>query len=428
MSEEPSRLSLSVKGLQRLEQVNHQRDFAFIVGDERYPCPSFVAEFLSPRITSLRSQDITIDEFSIETEDPHHSFDTLLSIGFGHEVSISAAELKFVRSICGEFWNSELFEMTLKREEGEIRDDELKARMAFLSGVNGSCGCDISIIASHFHRFWVSDFDGLSLSILETILRDSDLVLQDEDSLFEIICRRASEDSAYFGLLEFVRFEFVSADCMRRVFDFISASFESLTFGIWSSLRTRFTLPVEPPSQPGRFHLNPVIDSTIISSLPDIFSVFGTKKFQLLYRGSRDGFGSSAFHNQCNGHPNTITLVSSTNDCILGGYTPVAWNSRQNYAPDPSLTSFLFTIKNPHNLPAQIFKKKGQKCAIYDDSSYGPTFGNHALQIHDPREGPGYTYSHFEYGYTNETGIAHDQVLTGSLYFTVKEVEVFEVT
>jgi hypothetical protein len=82
----PLSLSLSATGLQRLEGVNHDRDFTFIVGDERYDCPSFVAEFLSPRITTLRSQDITIDEFTVNTEDPNHYFGTLLSIGFGHEV------------------------------------------------------------------------------------------------------------------------------------------------------------------------------------------------------------------------------------------------------------------------------------------------------------------------------------------------------
>jgi hypothetical protein len=80
MADSPIRLSLSVKGLRLLEGSHHERDFTFIVGDERYSCPSFVAEFLSPRVTSLRSQDITIDEFSIETEDPGHHFGTLLSL------------------------------------------------------------------------------------------------------------------------------------------------------------------------------------------------------------------------------------------------------------------------------------------------------------------------------------------------------------
>jgi hypothetical protein len=142
-------LSLSAKGLQRLEEINHEKDFAFIVGDERYSCPSFVAEFLSPRITSLRSQDITIDEFRIETADPSHQFANFLSIGYGREVRFSESELSFVRSVCGNLKNSELFETTLTRHDGDISEDELRARLQFLSGVDGSCDSDISVVASN---------------------------------------------------------------------------------------------------------------------------------------------------------------------------------------------------------------------------------------------------------------------------------------
>jgi hypothetical protein len=161
MSDSLIRLSLSVKGLQGLEGVHHERDFAFIVGDERYSCPSFVAEFLSPRVNSLRSQDITVDEFSIETSDENHYFGILLSIGFGHDVSLSRnePELSFVRSVCGELWNAELFEQTLRDGEGEIEKSELKARLEFLSGVDGRYDSDFSILASHFYEFSASDFD-----------------------------------------------------------------------------------------------------------------------------------------------------------------------------------------------------------------------------------------------------------------------------
>jgi hypothetical protein len=426
MSESPIHLALSAKGLQRIEQVNHENDFAFIVGDERYPCPSFIAELLSPRITSLRSQDITLNEFSIETEETNKYFGNLLSVATGREVSLLENELRFVRSVCGELWNSELFEKTLKEKEGDITEEELRARLDFISGLGGSCSCDIGVVSSHFYELSVSDFDRLSPWVLESILRDPSLVLQDEDSLFEIVYRLACADLSYFVLLEFVRFEFLSEDCMKRAFDFISSSFESLTFGIWSSLRTRLTLPVNPSSQTGRFFL-PVIDSTIISAIPKIFSVFGEKQYGLLYRGSRDGFQAANFHAHCNGHPHTITLISSKNSCIFGGYNPLAWSSRGAYVPDPSLMSFLFTIKNPHNLPPQIFKKNGEAYAIYDKSTYGPTFGDHALRICDQCQSSDSNYSRLDNGYVNDTGITRDQVLTGSYNFTVEEIEVFEV-
>jgi hypothetical protein len=429
MSDSSVRLSLSAKGLQRIENVNHEKNFAFIVGDERYYCPSFVAEFLSPRVSSLRSQDITIDEFSIDTADPDHHFEWVLSIGFGREVSFGESDLSFVRSVCGNLSNSELFEKTLKHEEGHITEAGLKARIEFLSGVDGSGDFDVSVVASHFYELSVSDFDQLSPSILEAILIAPGLVVEDEDSVFEIVHRRASADHSYFRLLEFVRLEFVSVDCMRKVFDFISNSFDSFTFGIWSSLRNRLTLPVTPPSVPGRFKPLPSIESKIMSAIPDIFSVFGDKQLQLLYRGSRDGFEASAFHRLCDGHRNTVTLISSTNDCIFGGYTPLPWSSRNEWVSDPSLTSFVFTIKNPHNLPSRIFKQKHETYAILTHPSYGPTFGDgHTVHVCDQCHTCNRSYSVFTSCYPNDTGIANNQVFTGAQNFTVKEIEVFEVS
>jgi hypothetical protein len=190
----PNRLfSLSNKGLQRLERVNHANDFTFIVGNEHYPCPSFVAEFLAPRVCSLRSQDTTIDELYLETADPNHYFSTLLKVGFRHDISVDEAELGFVRSVCREMQNCELFEKTLfdrQRIGGEGGSDlnELKTRLAFCSGIEVE---PIAMaIASHFHELSFSDFDELSPSALESIVSNPNLVLRTEDSLFEVIHRQ----------------------------------------------------------------------------------------------------------------------------------------------------------------------------------------------------------------------------------------------
>jgi hypothetical protein len=156
--------------------------------------------------------------------------------------------------------------------------------------------------------------------------------------------------------------------------------------------------------------------------------MFRRKRLQLLYRGSRDGFQASTFHSRCNGHPNTISLILSTNDCIFGGFTPIAWSSRNGYASDPSLTSFLFTLKNPHNLSPRIFKQKQAEYAIDDNASYGPIFGNgYDIIVYDQCQSSTRSYSNVGTTYVNDTEIAATQVLTGSQYFTVKEIEVVEV-
>jgi hypothetical protein len=72
---------------------------------------------------------------------------------------------------------------------------------------------------------------------------------------------------------------------------------------------------------------------------------------------------------------------------VFGGFTPVEWESRTHngrygnedncWKADDSLRSFLFTLKNPHNIPARRFalKAKEKWAAICCNSKWGPCFG-----------------------------------------------------
>jgi hypothetical protein len=50
------------------------------------------------------------------------------------------------------------------------------------------------------------------------------------------------------------------------------------------------------------------IDSLIISDFPPLFDDFRMKRWHLLWRGS-DGFGAEDFHQRCDRHANTVTLI-----------------------------------------------------------------------------------------------------------------------
>jgi hypothetical protein len=54
-----------------------------------------------------------------------------------------------------------------------------------------------------------------------------------------------------------------------------------------------------------------------------VFPEFQGSRFTLLLRGSRDGFRATDFHRCCDGHANTMTLITDTSGNIFGGFTPV---------------------------------------------------------------------------------------------------------
>jgi hypothetical protein len=55
-------LRLSAKGLLNVAANKTTKDSTFIIGDDRYECAWFVADFLSPKVSRLHAADPSIDE------------------------------------------------------------------------------------------------------------------------------------------------------------------------------------------------------------------------------------------------------------------------------------------------------------------------------------------------------------------------------
>ncbi|XP_046567399.1 LOW QUALITY PROTEIN: interferon-induced protein 44-like [Haliotis rubra] len=96
------------------------------------------------------------------------------------------------------------------------------------------------------------------------------------------------------------------------------------------------------------------------------------KDFELLYKATRDGCSSTAFHVECDSKGPTVTVFYNTSDCVFGGYTSVSWDSAGAYKVDQ--TAFLFRLyfqgsSNPKQYPAT----NGNE-AIYGHATYGPMF------------------------------------------------------
>jgi hypothetical protein len=176
------------------------------------------------------------------------------------------------------------------------------------------------------------------------------------------------------------------------------------------------------------------IDSVIVSSLPELLKTeWPAKQFLLLYRGSRDGFDTADFHRKCDGHGRTMTLIQDSNNYLFGGYTPVAWAGEGGAQADPSLSTFVFTLTNPHKLAPRKFalRPEVKYQTIYCERTYGPVFGG-TFYTRDGctrtrAEGSCNYTGGFESYFINDSGVAESVLFTGSEYFAVKEMEVFEI-
>ena len=102
-------------------------------------------------------------------------------------------------------------------------------------------------------------------------------------------------------------------------------------------------------------------------------------KLKLLYNANVDGYDCNIFHNKCDHHSPTITIIHSNFDHIFGGFTKVPLSNKHQNSYYHDENAFLFLIRsNPSkNDKPEIFEINKLKMdkAIKYDNKFGATFG-----------------------------------------------------
>jgi hypothetical protein len=100
-------------------------------------------------------------------------------------------------------------------------------------------------------------------------------------------------------------------------------------------------------------------------------------KFELLLRGSRDGFTPKKFHELCDNIPCTVTFIKvKGTEEILGGYNPLVWKSLDNEFGETK-DSFIFSFKSKKNFKDSILSHvihQKMNRALFYHTKCGPTF------------------------------------------------------
>ncbi|RIA98262.1 hypothetical protein C1645_750435 [Glomus cerebriforme] len=101
-------------------------------------------------------------------------------------------------------------------------------------------------------------------------------------------------------------------------------------------------------------------------------------KFTLLLRGTREGFDAATFHQLCDYKGATLVVAKiKDSEQIIGGYNPLNWSSSRSGQYSTTNDSFLFKFDSSNLNSAKIGRVSSSYTsnAIYDNVSYGPTFG-----------------------------------------------------
>eukprot|EP00347_Sterkiella_histriomuscorum_P000789 403374498 len=146
---------------------------------------------------------------------------------------------------------------------------------------------------------------------------------------------------------------------------------------------------------------------------------------KLLYKGTRDGFEVSKFHQLCDNQGPTISFVLSELGKTFGGYTSVPWTTAGGWKEDRQAFVFQLNQRSIHPI------EKNFNQAVYHHPGYMTLFGGD-LQLHNQCDVNKDSYSNFGHtyklppGYTYNTDDAK-KYFAGEHKFQVLEIEVYSV-
>jgi hypothetical protein len=260
-----------------------------------------------------------------------------------------------------------------------------------------------------------ADLSLFSVDALDSLLSECPICWESEDAFLNAVLSLGAD---YLPLLRHVRFEFLSPRGMGKLSGCLSEP-------VWGSASDRLMWASAPGPR-----TRP--DSLILAEFPTILAEFRGKQFALLWRATRDGFTAAQFHNRCDGHGNTLTVIEDSEGHIFGAYSTAVWATRENSGgvKRANTRGFIFSVRNSRDVPPRKFplKAASKNFALYYDARHGPCFGLDIWVCNRADLYPHSTTAKFGENYTNDTGLDGSTFLTGSEYFRAKEIEIFEIS
>ena len=141
-----------------------------------------------------------------------------------------------------------------------------------------------------------------------------------------------------------------------------------------------------------------------------------------IYKASCNGDNINAFHQSCKDIPNTLILIITDEKRKFGGFTQAVWDKSNKYKYDNK--AFLFSLDNYEIYP--ILDKYKNKAINCRENFYAPIFGED-LFLFDGFFSSQLNKTNEKYYNYSRSKVDGDYKLSGQEYFTVTEMEVYEV-
>jgi hypothetical protein len=158
--------------------------------------------------------------------------------------------------------------------------------------------------------------------------------------------------------------------------------------------------------------------------IKNISKIFKKKvlNFNQIYKASCNGDNINAFHKYCKNIPNTLILIITDEKRRFGGFTQAEWDDMNRNKFDDK--AFLFSLDNFEIYP--ILDKYKDKAINCREDFYAPIFGED-LYLFDGFFSSQLNKTNEKFYNYSKSKIDNEYKLNGQEYFTVTEMEVYQV-
>jgi hypothetical protein len=228
-------LCLTSTAMKNMVLAQIQEDFEFVVGCHRYQLPRIMAEILSSRVCLSHSVDPSIAEYALETSDFNDQFRFLMPLGSGSTVRVTKGNLDPFLPFRREFGNSAFYVSLLEHFDSHFvgsQTPNLAWPGLFSGDLIGGISSKFSALirCQSWMQFQFQFFYTFCLIICR--------LFQAKMLFFPTSARVFVQMHKYFDLLQFVRFEHLSTQC---ICSFLLALPNSIDHRLWESISRRFS-------------------------------------------------------------------------------------------------------------------------------------------------------------------------------------------
>ena len=138
---------------------------------------------------------------------------------------------------------------------------------------------------------------------------------------------------------------------------------------------------------------------------------------KLIYNAKVDGDKLSTYHSLCDNKGPTLTIFTTNNNLILGGYLSISFDENSGWIHDEN--AFLFSFN-----PDEKYSSIDTTYTFYGGKDRGPTFGGYNIEIFDnflKNDKNKYNMNRVTFDFNKKYKNSNE------IYFKVKDLQVFQI-